>query len=117
MEETKAKGITMGVYRDFIIQARTRSDGRPLSRKAAEEIRSVAQAQADIEAQAQARETPESQQGKIVNPFAEVVALHTQMETQDRAGCVPGLGFRARPTQLFPPSGSCGSQASSSGPS
>ena len=43
-EEARAKGITTGVYRDFIIQARTRSDGKPLSRKAAEDIRSVAQA-------------------------------------------------------------------------
>ena len=49
-EEARAKGIKKGVFKDFIIQARTRLDGRPLSRKAAEEIRSVAQAQADIEA-------------------------------------------------------------------
>ena len=52
-----------------------------------------------------------------MSPFAEVVALHTQMGTQNRAGRVPGLGFGARPTQLFPPSGSRGSQASSSGAS
>ena len=36
------------------------------------------------------------------------------MGTQERAGRVPGLGFGARPTQLFPPSGSRGYQASSS---
>ena len=66
-------------------------------------------------------ETPESQQGESVGPFEEVVALHTQMGTQDCAGRVPGLGFGARPTQLFPPSGSRGSKpyysATSSGAS
>ena len=36
------------------------------------------------------------------------------MGTQERAGRVPGLGFGARPTQLFSPSGSRGYQASSS---
>ena len=59
-------------------------------------------------------ETPESQQGESGSPYEEVVALHTQLGTQERAGRVPGLGFGARPTQLFPPSGSRGYQASSS---
>ena len=57
MEEAKTKGITTGVYRDFIVKARTRRDRRPLSQKAAEEIKNVVQAQADIDA----RGTPESQ--------------------------------------------------------
>ena len=38
LDDAKEKGITRGVYRDFIIQARTRVDGTPVSREAAEEI-------------------------------------------------------------------------------
>ena len=63
--------ITMGVYRDFIIQARTRKDETPVSQKDAEQMNKTAQAQAKVEA----RGTPESQEGESVSPFVEVTAL------------------------------------------
>ena len=107
LEEAKAKGVTKGVYRDFIVQARSRRDGKPVSQKAAEQIKKVAKAQADVEA----RGTPESQEGESMSPFAEVAAIRAQLGTLDRAGRVPGLGFGARPTQLFPSSGSRATQS------
>ena len=44
------------------------------------------------------------------SPFAEVAAIREQIGTPDCAGRVPGLGFGARPTQLFTSSGSRGTQ-------
>ena len=48
MEEAKEKGVKQGFYRDFIVQARSRWDGRPVSQKAAEQIKKVAKAHADV---------------------------------------------------------------------
>ena len=98
------------------VSQKRRRDGKPVSQKAAEQIKKVAKAQADVEA----RGTPESQEGESMSPFAEVAAIRAQLGTQDRAGRVPGLAFGARPTQLYPPSRSSGSKAysvSSSGAS
>ena len=108
LQEAKKKGVKKGVYRDYIVQVRSRKDGKPVSQKAAEHIKKVAKAQATVEARA----TPESQEGESVSPspFAEVAAIHAEIGTPDRAGRVPGLGFGARPTQLFTSSGSRGTQ-------
>ena len=96
LQEAKAKGVKKGVFHDFIVQARSRKDGKPVSQKAAKHIKKVAKAQATVEARA----TPDSQEGESVtpSPFAEVAAIHAEIGTPDRAGRVPGLGFEARPT-------------------
>ena len=47
-----------------------------------------------------------------MSPFVEVAALRVELGTPDRAGRVPGLGFGARPTQLFPLSKSRASRGS-----
>ena len=108
LQEAKKKGVKKGVYRDYIVQVRSRKDGKPVSQKAAEHIKKVAKAQATVEARA----TPDSQEGESVSPspFAEVAAIHAEIGTPDPAGRVPGLGFGARPTQLFTSSGSRGTQ-------
>lgn len=70
LQEAKKKGVKKGVYRDYIVQVRSRKDGKPVSQKAAEHIKKVAKAQATVEARA----TPDSQEGESVSPspFAEV---------------------------------------------
>ena len=109
LQEAKKKGVKKGVYRDYIVQVRSRKDGKPVSQKAVEHIKKVAKAQATVEARA----TSDSQEGESVSPspFAEVAAIHAEIGTPDPAGRVPGLGFGARPTQLFTSSGSRGTRA------
>ena len=75
LQEAKAKGVKKGVFHDFIVQARSRKDGKPVSQKAAKHIKKVAKAQADVEA----RGTPDSQEGEIGTP--------------DPAGRVSSIGF------------------------
>ena len=66
LQEAKKTSVKKGFFRDYIVQVRSLKDGKPVSQKAAEHIKKVAKAQADVEA----RGTPESQEGESVNPFA-----------------------------------------------
>ena len=95
MQEAKKKGVKKGAFRDYIVQVRSRKDGKPVSQKAAEHIKKVAKAQATVEARA----TPESQEGESVSPspFAEVAAIHAEIGTPDRAGRVQVLALEPDP--------------------
>ena len=95
LQEAKKKGVKKGVYRDYIVQVRSRKDGKPVSQKAAEHIKKVAKAQASVEARA----TPDSQEGESVSPspFAEVAAIHAEIGTPDRAGRVQVLALEPDP--------------------
>ena len=44
LDEAKAKGVTRGIYCNFIIHARSRKDGKLVSQKAAEQVKKVARA-------------------------------------------------------------------------
>ena len=55
LQEAKKKGVKKGVFCDYIVQVRSRKDGKPVSQKAAEHIKKVAKAQASVEARATPR--------------------------------------------------------------